>query len=84
MWNLVVSKPEKHYLSSKFAIKKEFVSSRKKKHSFIADTKLQADQIKTKLEAKFNNPLFILKKYIFKSQNDNRLLSNKLDKIVWS
>ena len=28
-------------------------------HSLIADTKLQIDQIKRKIEAKFNKPFFI-------------------------
>ena len=31
----------------------------KKKHSFFAGTKLQIDQIKRKIEAKFKKPLFI-------------------------
>ena len=30
-----------------------------KEHSLIADTKLQVDQIKRKMEAKFNKPFFI-------------------------
>ena len=35
--------------------------NRKKKHSFIADNKLQGDQIKRKIEAKINKSLFIKK-----------------------
>ena len=58
MWILVVSKPENHNLSRKTAIKIEFDFNRKKKHFLIADKKLQVDQIKRKIEAKFNNSLF--------------------------
>ena len=46
MSNLVVSKPDNHKLRCKTAIKIEFEFSRKKKHSFIADTMLQFEQIK--------------------------------------
>ena len=59
LWNLVVSKPEHHNLSCKTTIKTEFEFSRKKKQSLIADTKLQVDQCKRKMEAKFNKPFFI-------------------------
>ena len=59
MWNLVVSKPENHNLRRETAINIEFVFSRKKKHSFIADTKPQNDQIKRKMEATFKKPFFI-------------------------
>ena len=52
-------KPVKHNLRRKTAIEIRFKNSRKKKHSFFADTKLQIDQIKEKLEAKFNITLFI-------------------------
>ena len=47
----------------------------KTKHSFFADTKLEVDQIKRKLVAKFNKPLFTQKLNIFKSQNDPYLSS---------
>ena len=57
--NLVVSKPEHHNLRRKTAIKTKFEFSRKKEHSLIADTKLQNDQIKRKIEAKFNKPFII-------------------------
>ena len=59
MRSLVVSKPKKHNLRYEIAKKiiKEF--SRKKKHSFNADTKLQVYQINRKIEANFNKPLFI-------------------------
>ena len=59
LWNLVVSKPEHHNLRRKFAIKSKFEFNKKNDHSLIADTKLQVDQIKRKMEAKFNKPLFI-------------------------
>ena len=52
MWNLVISKPENRNLRRETAIKPEFDFNRKKKHSFIADNKLQVDQIKRKIEAK--------------------------------
>ena len=59
MWNLVVSKPEHHNLRRKTAIQTKFELSRKKEHSLIADTKLNVDQIKGKMEAKFTKPFFI-------------------------
>ena len=59
LWNLVVSKPEHHNLNRKAEIKTKSVFSRKKEHSLIADTKLQVDQSKRKMEAKFNKPFFI-------------------------
>ena len=59
MWNLVVSKPERHNLRRKTTINTIFECCRKKEHSLIADTKLQVDQIKRKMEAKFNKPFFI-------------------------
>ena len=58
-WNLVVSKPEHHNLRRKTAIQTKFEFSRKKEHTLIADTKLQVDQIKRKMEANFNKPFFI-------------------------
>ena len=61
MCNLVVFKPEHRNLRRKTAIKTNFEISRKKEHSLIADTKLQIDQIKKKMEAKFNKPFFYLK-----------------------
>ena len=59
MGNLVVSKPEHHNLRRKTAIKTKIEFSRKKEHSLIADTQLQVDQIKRKMEADFNKPFFI-------------------------
>ena len=47
-WNLVVSKPENNNFSLKNAIETKSQTSRMKKHSFFADTKLQVDQIKKK------------------------------------
>ena len=64
MWNLVVSKPENHNLWRKTAIKTKFELSRKKKHSLVADTKLQVDKIKRKIEAQFKKP-FLFKNQIF-------------------
>ena len=58
--NLLVSKPEHHNLRCKTAIKTKFEFSRKKEHSLIADTKLQLDQLKRKLEAKFNKKLVFI------------------------
>ena len=40
-------------------MKIEFDFNRKKKHSFIADNKLQVDHVKRKLEANFDKSLFI-------------------------
>ena len=51
--------PEHHKLRRKTTIKTKFEFSRKKEHSLIADTKLQVDQSKRKMEAKFNKPFFI-------------------------
>ena len=55
----IVSKPENENLRRKTAIKIEFDFDGKKKQSFIADNKLQVDQIKRNIEAKFNKSLFI-------------------------
>ena len=51
--------PETHNVRSKTAKRIEFEISRKKKHFFIADTKLQIDQIKRKVESNFDKPLSI-------------------------
>ena len=59
MWNLVVSKPEHHNLKRKTAINSKLEISRMKEHSLISDAKLQVDQIKRKMEAKFNKQFFI-------------------------
>ena len=58
IWNLV-AKPENHNLSFKTAVKIELEFSRKKKNSFIGDAKLNIDQIKIKMVAKFIKSLFI-------------------------
>ena len=61
MWNIPVSKPENHKLlreTSEQIIFNFSIKKRKKKHSSFADTKLQVDQIKKKMVAKFNQPLF--------------------------
>ena len=63
--NLVVSVPEHNNLRRKTAIKTKF-EFRKKEHFLIADTKLQGDQSKRKMEAKFNKPFFIQKSNISK------------------
>ena len=46
-------------------MKTHFEFSKKEEHSFITDTKLQIDQIKRKMEAKFNKPFFLFKNQIF-------------------
>ena len=56
--NLAVSKPEHHNLRRKTAIETNFEFSRKNGHSLIADTKLQVDQSKRKMGAKFKKPFF--------------------------
>ena len=53
-----------HNLRRKIAIKTKFEFSRKKEHSLIAETKLQVDQIKRKMEANFNKP-FLFKNQVF-------------------
>ena len=83
LWNLVVSKPEHNYLRRKTAIKTKFEFSWEKEHLLIYDTKLQVDQSKRKMEAKFNKPFFLKINY-FKSQNDHKLSSNQLDKLFSS
>ena len=57
--NLVVLKPEHNTLRRKTGIKTKFYFSRKKKHSLIADHKLQVDKNKRKMEAKFNKLFYI-------------------------
>ena len=59
--NLVVPKPENHILTLNTLKRLKIISveRRGKKHSVFADTKLQTDQIKKKIVAKFNKPLFI-------------------------
>ena len=51
--------PDYNNLRRNNGIKTKFEFSRKKDYSLIADTKLQVDQIKRKMEAKFNTPTFI-------------------------
>ena len=84
MWNLAISKPENHNLRSKTAVRIEISFNGKKKLSFIADNKLQVDQTKRKIEAKFNKSLFIKKSNTFKSHNDHKFSSNQLDTTMWS
>ena len=50
--------PEHNNLRRKTAIETEF-EFRKKEHFLMADTKLQGDQSKRKMEAKFNKLFFI-------------------------
>ena len=59
IWNLVLSKPENNNFSLKTAIETKFLISRMKKDSLFADTKLQVDQIKKKIEENFSKSLFI-------------------------
>ena len=56
---LVVSKPRNFILRCKTAIKIALEFSGKKRHSFIADPKLQVDQNKRRVKAKFNEQLLI-------------------------
>ena len=56
MLNLVISKPENHKLWLKITLKTKFEFNRKKEHTLIADNKLKNDQIKRKMEEKFNKP----------------------------
>ena len=65
-WNLVVSRPEKHNLMDKTGINIKFYFSRKKKHSFFADTKLQIDEVKRKIVGKFKSPCLLKKQTILK------------------
>ena len=78
-WNLVISKPENRKLWSETAIKIEFDFKRRRKNFFIADNKLQADQIKRKIEANFYKSLFIWKSNTSKSQNSHNFSSNELE-----
>ena len=55
-----------------------------KKHSFFADTKLQVDQIKKKIEENFIKPIFILKSILFKSRNNHKFSNKKLNALNWS
>ena len=58
--------------------------SRKKKQSFFADTKLEVEQIKKKIEEKLIKPLFIKMSIVFKKRNDHKLPIKKLNEISWS
>ena len=82
MLNLVVSKPENDNLRPRAAIKIELEFGRKQKHSFFADTKLQVDQ-NYKKQANLNKPFFILKSNLFKSRNDHKVSSKKIDSLIW-
>ena len=62
-------------------MKIEFDFNRKKKHSILGENKLQVDIIKRKIEAKFNNSLFIQISNTFKRQKDHKLSSNQIDTI---
>ena len=59
-----------------------FKFSREKKPSFFSDTKLIIVQMKRKKAAYFKKPLFISKTNYFKSQNDHKLSSKKLDTVI--
>ena len=79
LWNLVAWKTEHHNIRRKTTINTKFEFIRKKEHFLIAGTKLQSDQIKRKMEAKFNKPFFFKIKH-FKSQKDHKFSSNQLAK----
>ena len=55
-------------LRCKTAMKIDFKFIRKKKLSFIADTELQVDQIRRKMEAKFKAIIFLNINYFQKSK----------------
>ena len=62
----MVSKQENHNLKRKTAIKTNFEFSKRREHSLIADTKLQVDKIKKKMEANFKKPFLFKKSNILK------------------
>ena len=68
LWILVIPKPEHENLRRKTAIKAKFEFSRKNKQFLIADTKLQFDQSKRKVEANSISH-FIFKNQIFWKSN---------------
>ena len=82
--NLVVSMSEHRNLRRKTETKTKFEFNRNKAHSLIADSKLQVDESKRKMEANFNKQFFYLKIKYFKSQNYHELSSNQLDKLILS
>ena len=55
----MVSNPEKNNCRLRAATENELQISRMKKYSFFADTKLEVEQIKKKIEEKLIKPLFI-------------------------
>ena len=55
-----------------------------KKCSFFADTKLEVEQIKKKIEEKLIKPLFIWQSIIFKGRKDHKLLCKNLNALAWS
>ena len=72
MWKLVVSKTKNYHLTHNTTEKLKFKLSgqkMKKKLSIFAYTKQQVDQIKRKIVANFNKPLFIQKTNIFKRKS---------------
>ena len=83
MENLVVSKPEHHNLRHNTTIKTKFKFSRKKEHSLIADTKLQLTNIREKWRQSSKSHFFFKIKY-FENQNDYKLSSKQLDKLIVS
>ena len=62
-------------ITRKTEIKIKFYFTRKKEHSFFADTKLQFDQIKRKISGNVQKAPFYLKTNNFTSQNDYKLSS---------
>ena len=84
IWNLVVSNPEKNNCRLRAATENKLQISRMKKYSFFADTKLEVEQIKKKIEKKLIKPLFIWKSIIFKGRNDHKLSSKNLNALAWS
>ena len=73
IWNLVVSKPENNTFRFKTATEKKCQIGRKKTHSFFAETKLEVEQIKKKIEEKLIKPLFIEKSIIFLKKKETTI-----------
>ena len=64
----------KNYKTEYFSI--QYKEEEGEKHSFYADTKLQVDQIRRKIVAKFNKPLFFEKSNIT-TEDDHNFLSKE-------
>ena len=54
------------------------------KYSFFADTKLEVEQNKKKIEEKLIKPFFIWESIFFKGRNDHKLSRKNLNALAWS